>query len=177
MNKTTALLLIILSGFLTRLHAQENKQFHENSLLISLGGEGGIYTIGYERVFKSKSIIRPFLHFGISAFPISQRLTVAIPISSGVLYNYRQYDFHVGAGIGPNVSYYYQRFSSGTSPSRLRFYSRGFLELGGRYRFKNDKFAMGIRYTPFISFLETFQFEHWGAVTFSINLNSKRNGK
>jgi hypothetical protein len=104
MNKTTALLLIILSGLFTRLHGQVNKQSNENNLLLSLGGEGGIYTIGYERIFKSKSMVRPFLHFGISAFPISQRLTVAFPISSGIIYNYRQYDFHLGAGIGPNVS-------------------------------------------------------------------------
>jgi hypothetical protein len=160
-NKTLILIMLIVN--VHGLCAQDS-DLRKNGLLFSIGGEGGIYTLAYERQFGSHKTIKPFLRLGMSIFPIDQRTTLALPISSGAIYNKNKINISLGVGIGPSISYY----SFGGSAWRL--YSRLFMETGVRYFLKTGKYSIGLRYTPFVSFVENFQYEHWGAITLGIHL-------
>lgn len=149
----------------------QNSDSRKHALLFSIGGEGGIYTLAYEKQFTNQKTIKPFFRIGISVLPIDQRTTFALPISSGVIYNKSKINIFLGAGVGSSVSYY----SFGGSAWRL--YSRLFIESGLRHYFNDGRYSVSIRYVPFISFIENFQYENWGAITFGIHLKSKQNEK
>lgn len=165
---TRILLILILSAVAVSMHAQENDPFR-HTVIVSAGGEGGVYTIGYERLLVKDKPFGAFLHAGISGFPIDQRITFAFPVSFGGYYRLKNCEFLAGPGIGSNVSYYYQEFSGNSAFSRLRYYSRAYLEAGARLRISNDRYSIGVKYVPFISFIENFQWENWAGINFGIH--------
>lgn len=161
-------LILVFSTVALSVYSQENKPFR-NGVITSAGGEGGVYTIGYERLFVKDKSFGTFLHAGISGFPIDQRITFAFPVSFGGYYRTKSWEFLAGPGIGPNVSCNYQEFS-GNGAGRLRYYSRAYFEAGTRLRVSGDRYTIGIKYSPFISFIENFQWEHWAGINFGIHL-------
>lgn len=164
----TRIFILIFSAFAVNIQAQENEPFR-NGVILSAGGEGGVYTLGYEKLFVKDKPFGTFLHAGISGFPIDQRITFAFPLSFGGYYRLKNWEFLAGAGIGTNISYYYQEFSGNTAFSRFRYYSRAYFEAGPRLRISSDRYTIGVKYSPFISFIENFQWENWAGINFGIH--------
>lgn len=141
---------------------------------ISAGGKGGFYTLEYQQFFRKEKPFELYAGLGLSGFAVDQRATIVVPISFGVQRKVEKWDFFSGIGFSPNWTYYYQAFSAGTSPSRFRWYSRLFLEFGARRYFSNPHFSLAVSYTPLLSVVENFQWEHWGAFTFAYHFNTAK---
>lgn len=143
-------------------------------LLTSIAGKAGFYTLEYQQLFLKDKKLQVYAGIGVSGFAVDQRATIVLPFTVGCQQRWNTWEAFAGLGFSPNFSYYYQAFSVGTSPSRMRFYSRSFVELGVRRYFSNECFSLGLSYTPLISFIENFQWEHWGAITLGYHFKNAR---
>ena len=147
----------------------------KNSIYIELGGQGGVYSICYDRLFDVKEKKKNSFSIGFSyvqGFDNGNTIQVyALPFSRNTIF-YR--NLELGIGITPAIhaefkkaSYYKTYPIEGyTEITPLLFFSP---KIGFRYQTNTSKLFFKATFTPMISFLENSLFSRriypWGGIS------------
>lgn len=141
---------------------------NDKYLTFELGGSGGLGSFNYESVFGQNEKIRYSFRTGFSFMPIDKNNGVALifpQMLHGIL-GKKSHQMDFGIGLSPS-------FTTNFGGAYVR------MPLSFSYRFepegKNHYWRIG--YTPLISFLFDFQWEHWAGVTYAYKLKFKGNKK
>ncbi|MEM8523303.1 MAG: hypothetical protein AAGG68_01610 [Bacteroidota bacterium] len=125
-------------------------------LSFELGGSGGLASINYEKVFSQKENIALYYRTGFSFAPVDQNNGTAF-IFPLMLHTKIGKDQHfLDLGLGQSISI----------TSEGNFFIRMPTSLGYRFEPTGKKIYWRFSYTPIVSYLLDFQWEHWGGITF-----------
>ena len=134
------------------------------SINAELGGNGGIYSINFQR-----HIPNPFhqafeFSAGLCVFPRGSLFTMTIPVSL----NYRiHFNGTRSLVFGAGQTLILSNTKGG--------YLRGTFRVGYRWTFLKERaWYLEAAYTPFYSYLYNFQWDNWLGVSFGYYLNSKK---
>lgn len=161
--KTKYIIAVILTLNTGLVYAQNEKY-----LAFDIGGSGGLGSFNYESVFSDKEKIRFSFKTGFSFMPIDKNNGAAMifpQMLHGIL-GEKSHQMDLGIGFSPS-------FTTTLGGAYVR------MPLSFSYRFEpNDKnYYWKIAYTPLISLLFDFQWEHWAGVTYAYKLKPKESGK
>ena len=149
--------LIIFSFFLA-LSLVGNSQ-ENGSIELELGGVGGFGSVSYSKTFASKNTIDFNYRVGLSYATIDRNNGAAFIFPVMVHATYGLSNHRVDFGLGQAI----------TVTTRGSLFARMPLSLG--YKFDPMKRVYyRFAYTPIISYLFNFQWEHWGGGTFGFKL-------
>lgn len=147
-------ILVLLLALSFSSHAQ-----NKGSLELEIAGVGGFGSVSYVKKFASKDAFNFEYRFGLSYAPIDRNNGAALvfPMMAHATYGSGNHlaDFGVGQAI--------------TVTTRGSLFARMPLSFG--YRFDPKKrIYYRIAYTPIISYIFNFQWEHWGGITMGFKL-------
>lgn len=139
------------------LHAQQRH------LSLELGGSGGIASLNYERSLLEKADWRLDMRIGFSTLPVDANngWILVFPVMAHAILLPGQHRIDLGAG---------QAISLTTKGS---FFLRAPLSLGYRFQPTDKRFYLRAAYTPIVSYLLDFQWEHWAGITLGYRLSPK----
>lgn len=141
---------------------ERHRAFRErrNTLYLELGGSGGFGSFNYEWNFHASFLRRWMLRTGISGAYIDKNNGAAIILP--VMAHYVYGDIHkLDLGIG-------QAF---TVTTRGNFFARMPVSIGYRLEPKESRIFYRFSYTPIVSYLVDFQWEHWAGISVGYTLN------
>ncbi len=134
---------------------------NHGSIEIEVGGVGGFGSVSYRKSFKSTNHFTFAYRAGLSFVPIDANngFGIVVPVLVHLTYGKNRHFLDVGLGQGFTVT------SKGNVFARLP------ISLG--YQFDNGK-RMYYRaaYTPLVSYIYNFQWEHWAGITIGVKLGS-----
>jgi hypothetical protein len=145
--------------FSAPLHAQFSR-----GVFLELGGSGGLGSINYEK---------SFLNFGnngmltwragLSFSPIDKNNGTAIifPVMVNAVVGKSKHKFEAGIGQGPTIT------------TKGNFFTRMPLAFCYRYQNPGKSFYLRAGYTPIVSYIVDFQWQHWAGVSFGYAFNTK----
>ena len=122
----------------------------KNALFIELGGNGGIYSLNYDRILTSAKKIRTSLRGGFSVLPVNRNIDLVFPIEFNFLLGSANHFMETGAG----VTYVKSMINTDEGFGNLRYNYEQFLgvcRLGYRFQERLDRglfFRAGI--TPYL---------------------------
>lgn len=154
-------LIVLILSLSFAANAQETWQ--QKYLVLEAGGNGGLYSINYEQIFKF--IWKGDLNFetGISYSPFFGKHILSIPISVNYYYGHiHQFAF----GVGQVLIIAPLEDQGG--------FIRGTFHVGYRYMPENKKLFYQAGYTPFYSYTSNFQFNHWAGIGIGYRLKTKK---
>lgn len=132
----------------------------DKSLGFDLGGVGGVACINYSSPIKQLEKSTYLVRAGFSLAPIDRNNGSALIFPVLIHFNHGTKKHKLDLGIG-------QAFSITTRGS---FFLRTPLNIGYLYEPEDKRFYFRAAYTPLISYLLDFQFEHWGGISFGFKL-------
>lgn len=140
-----------------------------SSVSLEVGGVGGFGSINYSyRPNKVHSIggyigARNIYRVGLSYAPIDSNngAAVVVPLMYHTIFGGHKNYFETGIGQAITLT------------TRGNVFVRMPLNFGYRYDPEDGRFFFRAAYTPIISYLFNFQWEHWGGVTVGLNFNRK----
>lgn len=135
--------------------------FNKSNLTAEIGGNGGLYSVNYQRGLFYFGSSRIFWSAGLFLFPNSSFIA-ATPLSLNWQKPFGRHHLILGAGHVLIVS----RTKGG--------YLRGTMRAGYRWNFSGGKSFLEFAYTPFYSYFYNFQWEHWAGVAFGWNLAPRK---
>ena len=137
---------------------------NERYLTFEAGGAGGLGSFNFEKSFYQKSSVNLIFRAGISGLPFGSKGVVLIfPIMVHAVIGQNNHKLDVGIGQAP----------SATVPL-TGIFIRMPLSFGYKYEPKNKNHYWRAAYTPLVSYLVQFQWEHWAGVTFGYKLKAKK---
>ena len=153
-----ALFVLFCLTFSTNIFGQKSR-----FVSLELGGSGGIASLNYEKEIWEREVLDLSLRFGFSFVPIDRNNgTVFIfPIMIHGIFGHSAHKFDTG--IGQTLSF--------TSKGALFF--RAPLSLGYRFQPIGRRYFFRVAYTPIVSYLVDFQWEHWAGLTFGLRIKGK----
>jgi hypothetical protein len=127
---------------------------------VELGGHGGLGSLNLQKAFLSKNSLQINWSLGFSLAPIDPNNGVALvfPIMIQSQYGRSQNKIELGAGQGISIS------------TKGAFFARGTAALGYRRYSASGKRYFKIAYTPLISYLVDFQWQHWAGIGIGFKL-------
>lgn len=133
------------------------------SLNAEVGGNGGIYSINFQRHIPNRFKLPVYVSVGLCVFPRGSLFTLSIPVSVNYRLNCKGANaFVFGAGQTLILS------------NSKGGYIRGTFRVGYRWTFlKKRAWYLEAAYTPFYSYFYNFQLDNWFGVSFGYYLNSK----
>lgn len=150
----------------------------ERSLSFELAGSGGFGSINFEKNIYLKSENEPIvdelmspkkigfkldMRYGFSFTPVDKNNGVVL-IFPIMLHAVKSKGNHgLDMGLGQTVSI----------TTRGRFFIMMPASIGYRFQPLDKKYYLRFSYTPIISYLIDFQYQHWGGITFGYRLKSK----
>ena len=151
--KTTIFLLLTL--FYTSLQSQNS------GLFVELGGSGGLGSLNYERNFKSFEKFDLNYRAGLSFTPIDRNngIVIGIPLLLNVVWGQGHWKGELGLGQGLSITTKGQPFIL------------GLLNGGARYHPEGKRYYYRMNYTPLVSYLIDFQWQHWAGLSVGFWLN------
>lgn len=147
-------------------------------LSFELAGSGGLFSLNYERTLFGFEKLEPVadeltvpkkiglklnLRTGLSFTPISKNNGIVLVFR--VMMHFTTYKGNHGFDLGLG-----QSLSISTKGS---FFIRMPLSLGYRLEPQDKKFYWRFAYTPIMSYLFGFQYEHWGGITLGYKISKK----
>lgn len=128
--------------------------FGQKAIFLELGGNGGLASINYEMPVL-KNLESDFnLRFGFSMSPVDKNNgnVLVFPVMfNGTLGKKHAFEYGIG-----------QTFSVTTKGA---FFIMGIAQAGYRYNFSSKPLFLRVNYTPIISYILDFQWQHWGGVS------------
>ena len=160
MRKLWVLLLCFIA-FQSIGYPQDTIQKKLRYLYLEGGGNGGLYSLNYEGIAIPllKTYPNSFnisWNAGFSLLPFSGRAVVDFPVSIAYVAYMHAGKFGAELGTGQTLILDLGGGKGGTI--------RGTFRYGIRYR--NKKYCWRITYTPFYSYINNFQFEHWFGISY-----------
>ena len=154
MKKTIFILFIFYTSICCAQHA----------VFIEVGGSGGLGSLNYEKRYKHEQALSYALRVGFSLAPVDKNNGTALvfPLMINGLYGKSSHKMELGLG---------QTISVTTKGSA---FIMGIARWGYRFEPENRKYFLSVAYTPIISYLLDFQWQHWGGIGIGFKLNSKR---
>lgn len=140
----------------------KKRKLRRRSLYFELGGSGGFGSINYEWNFHSSERIRWMLRTGLSGTYIDKNNGAGIifPVMvHGVYGNTHGLDVGIGQAF--------------TITTRGSFFLRAPVSVGYRFEPKEKRMFYRFSYTPIVSYLLDFQWEHWGGITIGYKLRHR----
>lgn len=139
----------------TSIRAQTDK-----SLGFDLGGVGGVASINYSSPFKQTEQSTLLIRAGFSLAPIDPNNGTALVFPVLFHYNRGANKHKLDLGIGQTLSL----------TTRGSFFIRMPLNIGYLLEPEGKRFYFRAAYTPLVSYLLDFQYEHWGGLSFGFKL-------
>lgn len=133
------------------------------SVFFELAGSGGLGSVNFEKEFLKKRNTALTFRAGLSLAPIDHNngvgIVFPIMVNSIIGKNAHKVEFGLGQGI------------------TITTHGSGFLlttaAVGYRYQPDDKKWFYRITYTPLISYLVDFQYQHWGGISIGYTFNTK----
>jgi len=135
-------------------------QTPSSSVYFELAGSGGLGSFNFEKLLTVKPVIQSGWRVGFSIAPIDRNngAGIVIPV-------------HFMALIGPGHHQLDLGFGQGlTLTTNGSLFALGNMVVGWRHTFKNKKWFLRVAYTPLISYLIDFQWQHWVGISMGYNL-------
>ena len=151
-------LFFVLSFSIARAQDENKKKFRIAStppFVFELGGNGGLYSINYQKhIIAVTRETNVYWSCGFSLVPIGKRAVVDFPLS---LCYWDSRGFEIGTGQVFIASI------GGGKGGTIR----------GTFRIGYKKHHWGASYTPFYSYLNNFQWEHWFGISYAFKIKRK----
>ena len=130
-----------------------------NSLYLEIGGSGGFGSFNYESIFKQKKNFRWMFRTGISGTYIDKNNGAAFifPVMIHCVYGQKH---GIDIGIGQAL----------TITTRGSAFLRMPLSIGYRLEPADKRVFYRFSYTPIVSYLIDFQWQHWAGITLGYKL-------
>ncbi|MEM1218553.1 MAG: hypothetical protein AAGH79_06560 [Bacteroidota bacterium] len=140
------------------LQAQGDRFWHVEAL-----GTGGLGSFSYEQQFMGYAKGQLSWRVGLSAFPIDQNTgtVLVFPLILQGQHGQKWLRLEYGVGQTPSIT------------TRGAFFMRASGLLGLRLERESSPWIVRASYTPLISYLIDFQFEHWGGLSVGYRLQKK----
>lgn len=132
-----------------------------NSIYAELGGSGGFGSLNYEWNFRAREYNRWMLRTGISGTHIDKNNGSAL-IFPVMLHFVRGQKHALDVGIGQTL----------TVTTRGSAFVRMPISLGYRLEPEGSRMFYRFSYTPIVSYLVDFQWEHWAGISIGFKLNT-----
>ncbi len=129
-------------------------------LFVELGGNGGLSSVNYEHRFVQKEKVSLQWRAGLSLAPVDRNngTGIVLPLMLNGLYGRGPHFAELGLGEGI------------TFTTQGEFFLRATATLGYRYQHPDKRITFRAGYTPIISHLFTFQWQHWAGVSVGYQL-------
>ncbi len=125
------------------------------SIFLELAGSAGLGSLNFEHHFFRKGVMELTWRAGISIAPIDRNNGTAIifPLLINALVGPKSHKLEVGIGQGLTITTKGNPFALTTGV------------LGYRYQAEDQSFFYRLSYTPLISYLVDFQWQHWAGAS------------
>ena len=146
----------------------------KNNVFLEVGGSGGLGSINFEKPLKSfqsdPGDIDPngppsdwchiTLRVGLTASPIDKNngWVIATPVLTNFVLGEFQHKLELGAGLAPSVT------------TKGSFFIKSPVVIGYRYWPQYKHLFLRLSYTPLVSWLVDFQWQHWFGVSIGYRL-------
>lgn len=151
----------IISAILFCLFFSEAKsQRIQSGVILEVGGSGGLGSVNYERKFSKVDRAIFMWRAGFSLAPIDKNNGVGLvfPIMLGGLIGRDKHQFEFGLGQGVTLT------------TKGSFFALTTGALGYRYSPNDKRWFFRLTYTPLVSYLVDFQYQHWGGLSIGYKL-------
>ncbi len=157
MKQFTLFLFLFLSN---NFISGQNNRF----LSFELAGSGGIVSFNFENSIRNKPASQLYYRIGFSLAPIDRNNGTALVFPLMLHHCLGKSAHKLDLGIGQTVSI--------TTKGNLFFMMP--LSFGYRFQPENKRHYWRFAYTPIVSYLINFQWQHWVGITFGLQLSSKK---
>jgi hypothetical protein len=136
-------------------------QGQNSGLFVELGGSGGLGSLNYESNFKSFEKFDLNFRAGLSFTPVDRNNGTAIgmPLLLNAVWGSGHWKGEAGIGQGLSIT------------TRGKAFVLGLLNGGVRYHPEGKRYYYRMNYTPLVSYLVDFQWQHWGGLSVGFWLN------
>ncbi len=142
--------LVLLSGTLSQgLYAQDSSATH--TMYLDLGGSAGAYSINYQEHLIGNAWWEFQWSVGLSCFPIDKNNGIVLVIPTLLHLDIGQDPSKLEFGFGQALSV----TTKGSGFSMLTPF------VGYRYHNPQSRWMYRVTYTPIVSYLLQFQYQHW----------------
>ncbi len=141
--------LIVALLLCVSVHAQDT--ISKDYLHLELGGTAGLGSIQWERSFQARAGIEYSWVCGFSTFPIDANNGIVFLVPTLLRCSVGESEHRAELSIG-------QVLSLSTKGSMFSMFTPA---VGYRYQQTKSRWVYAIRYTPIISYLLQFQYQHW----------------
>lgn len=153
MKSALLIFYVLLSGVLF----SQNKKF----LSLEIAGSGGFGSINFEHQFGTSNKVDFYGRYGLSYAPIDPNNGNAF-VFPVMIHGVLGESYHkVDVGIG-------QTF---TLTTRGNIFARLPIAAGYRFQPENKRYYLRASYTPIVSYIFNFQWEHWVGFTYGFQIN------
>lgn len=153
------LLIIFSSGISSHSMAQK-----ERFLSIELAGSGGFGSINYERKLVEKQVFKLYGRLGMSVAPVDRNNGFALVFPIMVHGLFGENGHYADLALGQTLSI----------TTKGSIFVRMPLGLGYRFQPIDKRYYLRMSYTPIVSYLVDYQFEHWAGFTYGYQLKSTK---
>jgi len=161
MNGTIRIILLILlisSGVYGQTEIDKRK-----SIFFELAGSGGLGSFNYEKLFYKKNNTEFTWRAGLSFAPIDKNngTGIVFPLMINSIIGKSAHKLEFGLGQGVTITTKGQFFILTTAAAGYRFQS------------PEKKWFYRVTYTPLISYLVDFQYQHWAGLSIGFSFTNK----
>lgn len=158
MRKKT--LCALLMGFFLFSGMVSGQSPTHRGIFLEVGGTGGLASINYEKAFRQVGAMELLWRVGFTAFPVDPNNGngIVIPTLVEGLIGESPHKLEVGLGHALTLT------------TKGRFFTNITPVLGYRFQDKAKRFYFRASYTPILSYLLGFQYQHWAGLSIGYTL-------
>lgn len=136
---------------------------HSAAFFFELAGSGGLGSFNYEKFFYSNKSTSYNWRAGVSVAPIDKNNGVGIvfPVMINAVTGKNANKLELGLGQGITIT------------TKGNFFTLTTANIGYRRQPADKNWFYRINYTPLISYLVDFQWQHWGGISIGYSFNNK----
>jgi hypothetical protein len=151
---------LILFSLLTSIHHAQEITPKQRTIFLELGGSAGLASFNYEKEFKSYPNLSLRFRSGFSYAPIDKNngSSLISPLMIQGLIGKKNHKLELGIGQGITIT------------TRLHFFSLTTPAIGYRFESPESNWIFRASYTPLISYLIDFQYQHWAGLSVGFKL-------
>lgn len=133
----------------------ENPGVKPQYLHAEIGGNGGLGSLSYEKEFREKEKLALAWKLGFSLAPVDRNNGTGLVFPLMLQVKTGKKSHHLEAGLGQGI----------TVTTKLAWFVRGTALLGYRYENPQKHWVYRVSYTPLVSYLVDFQYQHWAGIS------------
>lgn len=149
------ILLLLLSSSLFA-QKEPDSFTDKNAVFLELGGNGGVYSFNYDRIFFERGILKSAARVGISSFPVKRGekayWAAVIPVEIVGLIGRNKHHMELGIGVSPNLIPY-SKINYNNAEVEFGSYEPGMFvpfRIGYRYQNPSGGLFLKVGFTPFL---------------------------